>query len=236
MIPKIIHYCWFGGSELPHSVRMCIETWKKVCPEYKIVRWDESNFDVKCHPFVKAAYDAKAWAFVTDYARLKVVYENGGIYLDTDVELIKKLDDLLQNKCYFGLQQHGLLCATGLGFGSEKGTNVLRVLMDSYDEITFNSDDKLSMSCPILNTKILMKLGYKQEDTTKVFRNEEFTIYPPCYFDPYSTQTNSDIFCDDTYSIHHYSASWCSFPQRLKRRIALLIGENRLIKLKKLFS
>ena len=84
MIPKIIHYCWFGGNPLPTDVKRCIESWKKMCPDYEIKRWDESNFDVNAHPFTKAAYEAKAWAFVSDYARLKVVCDNGGIYLDTD--------------------------------------------------------------------------------------------------------------------------------------------------------
>lgn len=91
MIPKIIHYCWFGGNSLPSDVLKCIKTWEKYCPDYEIKRWDESNFDVNSHPFIKAAYESKAWAFVSDYARLKVVYENGGIYLDTDVELLKNL-------------------------------------------------------------------------------------------------------------------------------------------------
>ncbi len=91
MIPKMIHYCWFGGKPLPKDVLDCIKTWKKYCPDYEIKRWDESNFDVNSHPFMKAAYEAKAWAFVSDYARLKVVYDNGGIYLDTDVELLKNL-------------------------------------------------------------------------------------------------------------------------------------------------
>lgn len=90
MIPKIIHYCWFGGKELPIEVKKCIASWRKMCPDYEIIRWDESNFDVGQHPFVREAYKAKVWAFVSDYARLKVVYDNGGIYLDTDVELRKK--------------------------------------------------------------------------------------------------------------------------------------------------
>ena len=89
MIPKIIHYCWFGGKELPIEVKKCIASWRKMCPDYEIIRWNESNFDVGQHPFVREAYKAKVWAFVSDYARLKVVYDNGGIYLDTDVETLR---------------------------------------------------------------------------------------------------------------------------------------------------
>ena len=91
MIPKVIHYCWFGGKPIPNDVKKCINSWKKKCGDYEIKCWNESNFDVNAHPFTKAAYEAKAWAFVSDYARLKVVYDHGGIYLDTDVELLKKL-------------------------------------------------------------------------------------------------------------------------------------------------
>ena len=236
MLPKKIHYCWFGGSELPSSVKHCIDSWRQMCPDYEIIRCDESNFDVYSHPFMKAAYESKSWAFVSDYARLKVVYENGGIYLDTDVELIKKLDGLLQEKCYFGLQQMENLCATGLGFGAEKGSRIVKEMMDCYNDIEFNADDKLSISCPILNTKVLINNGYKQTSITEVFRNEEFTVYPSCYFDPFSTITKTDILCDETYSIHHYSASWCSFTQRMKRKLVCFVGEKRFIKIRKWFG
>ena len=126
MIPKIINYCWFGKNPLPTSVKKCINSWKKYCPDYKIIQWDETNFDVKSNMFVKEAYEAKAWAFVSDYARLKVKYENGGIYFDTDVELVKNLDFLLKNSAYIGIQQSEYLCNTGLGFGAEKGILLLK--------------------------------------------------------------------------------------------------------------
>lgn len=94
MIPKVIHYCWFGNNPLPNDVKKCIKSWEKYCPDYEIKRWDEHNFDVYQNEFIKSAYDAKAWAFVSDYARLKIIYDEGGIYLDTDVELQKNLDGL----------------------------------------------------------------------------------------------------------------------------------------------
>ena len=110
MIPKVIHYCWFGGNPLPKDVKKCIKSWKKYAPDYEIIEWNEYNFDINCHPFVKTAYEAKAWAFVSDFARLKVIYDNGGIYFDTDVELVKNPDFLLENQCYIGVQQSGHLC------------------------------------------------------------------------------------------------------------------------------
>ena len=98
MIPKVIHYCWFGNNPLPFEVKKCIDSWKKICPDYEIKRWDETNFDVYQNDFIKSAYGSKAWAFVSDYARLKIVYDEGGIYLDTDVELKKSLDELRKNE------------------------------------------------------------------------------------------------------------------------------------------
>ena len=103
MIPKVIHYCWFGGSELPEYVERCIQSWKKFCPDYQIKRWDESNYNFEKYPFCREAYEKKKWAFVSDVARLDIVYSEGGIYLDTDVELIKSLDDLLIEHAFMGL-------------------------------------------------------------------------------------------------------------------------------------
>ena len=124
MIPKVIHYCWFGNNPLPFEVKKCIDSWKKICPDYEIKRWDETNFDVYQNDFIKSAYESKAWAFVSDYARLKIVYDEGGIYLDTDVELKKSLDELRKNEGFFAIQQEGHYCATGLGFGAKKENEI----------------------------------------------------------------------------------------------------------------
>ena len=132
MIPKIINYCWFGGNELPKETQKCIASWKKYCPDYQIIEWNESNFDIHCHPFVESAYNSKAWAFVSDYARLKVIYDNGGIYLDTDVRILKNLDFLLQNEMYIGIQQQGEYCNTGLGFGAYKHHPIVKQMMEKY--------------------------------------------------------------------------------------------------------
>jgi hypothetical protein len=128
MIPKVIHYCWFGGKPLPLDVEQCIRSWKKFCPDYEIRQWNESNYDVGKHPFMKAAYETGSWAFVSDYARLDIIYNHGGVYLDTDVELLKDLQPLLELDCYFGMQQDRNLIATGLGFGAVKGHGIAIVL------------------------------------------------------------------------------------------------------------
>ena len=210
MIPKIIHYCWFGGNPLPTDVKRCIESWKKMCPDYEIKRWDESNFDVNAHPFTKAAYEAKAWAFVSDYARLKVVCDNGGIYLDTDVELLKNLDSLREYQCYIGVQQAGHLCNTGLGFGATKSNPVVQQMLRKYDEIVFSEERKTEF----------VNLG-------------RTLVLPPKYLDPIAPGEGMKLLrCEDTISIHHYSASWMGNKTRLKRRIIRIIGQENVSKIK----
>lgn len=234
MIPKTIHYCWFGGKPLPKDVLNCIDSWKKYCPDYEIKQWDESNFDVNIHPFMKAAYEAKAWAFVSDYARLKVVYDNGGIYLDTDVELLKNLDFLLENQCYIGIQQGGFLCNTGLGFGAEKSSPVVQKMLACYDSISFWEQEKNKIACPRLNDKIIRSFG--KVSNTEVTYLSNVTIYPPQCFDPISTGNSKYLLCDESISIHHYAASWTGNKNRLKRKLVCLFGEHNYYKLKKFFG
>lgn len=226
MIPKKIHYCWFGKKPLPKEVIKCIKSWEKFCPDYEIIRWDETNFDIECSPFVKKAYSEKAWAFVSDYARLKIIYDSGGIYLDTDVELIKNLDFLLNNECYIGVQQNESLCNTGLGFGAIKGNSVVYEMLKEYDNITFNIERKLEIACPYLNSKVLARKGF-------IFSNEiqeveGAVVYPPQYFDPLSPgEKMKNLYCEDTISIHHYSASWMSKRIRIKRKFVRMIGQDK---------
>ncbi len=232
MIPNIIHYCWFGGKSLPLDVKKCIKSWEKKCPGYKIKQWDEGNFNINCHPFARDAYKAKAWAFISDYARLKIIYENGGIYLDTDVELLKNLDFLRLNKFYIGVQQYGHLCTTGLGFGAVKDCPVILQMMNQYNEISFNEERKENFACPVLNNKVLEDMGY-------IYSNEpvkigEFLILPPRYLDPVAPGDGlQNLLCEDTVSIHHYSASWMGRKTMLKRKIMRVIGQEHINTLKK---
>lgn len=231
MIPKIIHYCWFGEKPLPSEVKECIKSWKEKCPDYQIKCWTEQNFDVQAHPFTKAAYEAKAWAFVSDYARLKAVYDNGGIYLDTDVELLKNLDELLYSECYIGIQQADNYCTTGLGFGATQHNKVVLMMMRKYDDLIFSEEDMSSIACPKLNDSIIRSLG--TVDNQNITHLKDVTVYPSYYFDPYGGNL---LMCSDTVSAHHYSASWTKGSQRLKRKIARIIGTGRIIKLKKLLG
>lgn len=232
MIPKKIHFCWFGGSPLPKDVNQCIRSWEKYCPDYEIIRWDESNVDLDSHPFLKSAYKAKAWAFVSDYVRLKIIYEHGGIYLDTDVEVIRNLDELLKNSCFVGVQQTKGWIATGLGFGAEAGNSMVKAMLDEYDELIYVEENKGKYMCPLLNTDAFVKYGYVFTD--EIIFVEGAAVYPPRYFDPYTSGSGMDLMCEDTYSIHHYSATWTSGKQRAKRRFARFIGEKNIIRIKKI--
>lgn len=236
MIPKTIHYCWFGNKKISRELQKYMKSWKKYCPDYNIIRWDESNFDVNCNEFVKKAYEEKCWAFVTDYARLKIIYENGGIYLDTDVELVRNLDDLLTNDVYFGIQQTDGNIGTGLGFGAIKNSKIIKEMMEVYKERKFDIQNKNNLACPILNTEVLKKYGYKNSDNIEVIDFINTKIYPPQYFDPISPGNTKNLLCRDTYSIHRYTASWTSFSKKIKRKISNIIGQTRINKIKKIMK
>lgn len=138
MIPKIIHYCWFGGNEKSDIIEKCIESWKKYCPNYQIIEWNEKNFDVNCNSYVKDAYEAKKWAFVSDYTRLYAVYKMGGVYLDTDVLLHNKIENLLEYECWLA-QEETRYINTGIGFGAIQGHKLIRKLMESYETGKFSN-------------------------------------------------------------------------------------------------
>lgn len=235
MIPKKIHYCWFGHGKLPMDVEACIKTWKKKCPDYEVMCWNEDNFDVDCHPFIRAAYDARKWAFVSDYARLKIIYDNGGIYLDTDVELVNNLDLLRTYDFYCGYQQLENLLNTGLGFGATEKNAIVKKMLDIYDEIDFDENNMSNIQCPIMNTKVLNEIGFDCADKVQIIDNA--ATFPACYFDPYASGKDvTNLFCDETISIHHYSASWTSGKQRRKRQIARIIGEDKILWIKEVLK
>ena len=225
MIPKVIHYCWFGGAELPELAVRCMDSWRKYCPDYQIVRWDESNFDLEYNQYVKDAYQAKKWAFISDVARLKIIYDNGGIYLDTDVELLKPIDDLLQHRAYMGIENTGSI-NTGLGFGAEPGMPLIGELLDLYNREAFQPDSPVS--CPVVTTALFQKKGY-------VFSNQLQTImdthiYPMDYFAPINLTTRQLHVTQNTYSIHHYLGSWESEEKkkdtRFRVRCCKVFGEK----------
>lgn len=218
MIPKIIHYCWFGGKPLPKEALKCINSWKKYCPDYEIKEWNESNYNLTKNDYVKYCYENKKWAFLTDYVRLDIVYQNGGIYLDTDVELVKPLDDFLCNKCYIGMEQVGTV-NTGQGFGAVKHHKFIKENKDYYEKKPFLNDDgsfKRTICVPI-TTEILKKKGLINKNCIQNLE-DEVVVYPVEYFCPKKLGTNKITITKNTVSIHHFESSWKS-NNRLIRRI-----------------
>lgn len=218
MIPKIIHYCWFGGNAMPPLAEKCIASWKKHCPDYQILRWDEDNIDLSsCPLYVRQAYEAKKWSFVTDYVRLKVVFDRGGIYMDTDVELLRPLDKFLSHSAYFGFEDSGYV-NTGLGFGARKGLPLLQEMMADYEQLPFlQSDGSFDhIPCPKRNTACLLKYGLKQNNTRQLLEGD-ILILPSDYFCPKNYDTGLLTRTRNTHSIHHYDASWFSGEQQHRK-------------------
>lgn len=225
MIPKVIHYCWFGGAELPLLAQQCLESWKKHCPDYRIVEWNEENYPLENAPdYVKEAISAKRWAFATDYIRLDVVYQYGGVYLDTDVELVKSLDPLLEHEAFFGRDRSGEI-STGLGFGAHPGNTCVRLLRDDYIGEHFQTGPVSYdlRPCPQRNKKIFDAYAFSA-DAEEIEETNGVVVYPKAYFAPMDAQTKKIHLTEETYSIHHFAASWKTEREQrsYKRRQALI--------------
>ena len=204
-IPKKIHYCWFGNGEKSELIKKCIASWEKYMPDYEIVEWNEKNFAID-NIYAKEAYELKMYAFVSDYARLKIIYEEGGIYLDTDVELIKSLEPLLKEGGILAFERKSTI-ATGLGFAAEAGNKIVKCMLSAYDSIHFvNNGIQDKTPCPVRNTDCLVKLGLKTDNTKQVIGN--VWIYPQEYFCPIDYDSGKLRITENTYSIHHYGYSW----------------------------
>lgn len=213
MIPKVIHYCWFGGNPIPQKDQEYIASWKRFCPDYEVIEWNETNYDITKNIYMREAYDAKKWGFVPDYARFDIIYNHGGIYLDTDVELVKSLDGLLADKAFIGFENKNYVAA-GLGFGAIKGHETIKALRDFYDELSFVKEDgsyNLTPS-PMYQTDCMVKRGLALENTKQIVA--DITVYPTEYFCPKDNALNNIEITENTYSIHHFNASWFDDKQQ----------------------
>ena len=220
LIPKVIHYCWFGRNPIPEQYKQWMGSWQRYCPDYEIVQWNEDNYDVAKHPYIRQAYEAGKWAFVSDYARLDIVYTHGGIYLDTDVEVLRNLDDLLYQPGFCGVDYNSLLVSTGLGVGARQGLPVLRELRDQYDTISFrNSDGTLNLTpCPVYQTAKLQQHGLQLSGE---FQNiDGLMICPVIVLCGTSGTTGGDYATDRTYLRHHFAGSWTD--EERKRKLSVL--------------
>lgn len=213
VIPKIIHYCWFGRKPMPDKYKIWMESWEKFCPDYEIKEWNEDSYDVTKNEFMYQAYQQKKWGFVSDYARLDIVYRYGGIYLDTDVELVQGLDDLLYQKGFAGFEANGLV-GLGLGFGAIKGLPVIRRMRDDYDGKKFSTENgKInSITCPIVQTEYLEKRGLQQNGEYQIV--DDLTIYPEKMFAAKNLYSRRTQLKNYTKSIHHYEATWFDEEER----------------------
>ncbi len=225
LIPKTIHYCWFGGDPLPEFAKDCIATWKKHCPDYEIIEWNESNFDIGCCNYVREAYEAKKWAFVSDVARLYALVTHGGIYLDTDVELIKPLDDILTYEAVSGFETKDRIAAAVMA--CVKGHPLFVEFLNEYRNSHFvNEDSSYDLTpnvCRITNTCV--KYGLKLDNSLQTIKG--FTLFPSDYFYPKNFETKALTVTDNTYSIHHYDGSW--LPEENKYCAKLMSKYNKVL-------
>ena len=207
MIPKIIHYIWVGGKEKPADIKRCMDTWKKHLEGYKVIEWNESNFDIEQHPFVKAAYEAKKWAYVSDYIRAYAIYNYGGIYLDTDILLLDNFDDFLNNRAFVGFENPNYPFTAA--FGAEKGHPLVKDMLDYYDELDtyhfdFKNNNTISVSDILIN-----KYGCKVGNMYQILK-EGIAVYP------------DTILCnpsEKSVSIHVFTGTWLDEKKAIARKI-----------------
>lgn len=212
MIPKVIHYCWFGHGEMSPIMKKCLKSWKKYCPDYKIIEWNEDNFDIHSNIFVEQAYECKKWAFVTDYVRLYVLNKYGGIYMDTDVEVRKPLDRFLIHQAFSGFESETSV-PTGI-IAAEKGQEAIRMWLSYYDNREYLVDGKPNMNPNVtFMTEMFLEKG--------LILNNEYqeicgmALYPRTYFCPLSVVSIETCITENTYTIHHFTSTWRK-PSELK--------------------
>lgn len=223
MIPKKIHYIWFGGNPLSPLALRCIESWKEQCPDYDIVRWDETNFDISQNRYCRDAYEQGKWAFLSDYARLWVLVHEGGIYMDTDVELLKPLDSFLQEEAFSGFESEGSV-PTGL-MASRKDFPLFVDLLKDYDDRDFIlPDGSLNMTTNVVYiTESCKRNGLILNGEKQTVAG--FTLYPKDYFCPKDYSTKKLEITPNTHAIHHFDGSWLPAELSLYHSKKELMGE-----------
>lgn len=256
MIPKIIHYCWFGRGEMPKLMKKCIKSWKKFCPGWKVVLWNEDTFDVNSNIWTKQAYEARKFAFVTDYVRLKALYEQGGVYMDADVELVQPIDRFLEHEAFSGFENPQSV-PTGI-IAAQAGHPVIKGWLDWYVDRPYLIDGKPNMEPNVsFMTRDLLNRGLVLNDTYQVIGG--FAMYPQTYFCPLHTDTVHHCRTEKTVAIHHFTSTWRTpkgikdmkkakfhttwlyqtweqikvLPQKTFRKI---FGDNAMEKLKRIFG
>ena len=238
-IPRIIHYCWFGGKEKPEIVKRCIKSWKDILVDYEIKEWNESNFDINSNLFVKQAYEAGKFAFVSDFVRVNALYNYGGIYLDTDVEVFKSFDDLLDNDSFWGFAEMNYIATSTIG--CKKGYYLIKEFLSKYDDKKFifeNGQENLETNVSIVS-EIISSLGVEMNNKYQKIEGLA-TFYPQEYFSPYDYINCYSKATSNTYAIHHFYKSWLPTSVKIKsvikKVIAKFIGGERIAKLRNAIS
>lgn len=217
MIPKIIHYIWFGDKPLNKLSKKCIKSWKKYCPDYKIMLWNENNFDVNMFEYTKEAFELKSWAFLSDVVRLYALVSYGGVYMDTDVEVIKSIDNFLDKKAFSGFENEKNI-PTGI-MACEQNFPLFKKLLDDYkNRHLIRKDGLIDRTTNVQTiTKILKNYGFTPNNE---YQNiEGLELFPNDFFCPKDYKTLKINKTDNTYTIHHFNASWCTKKERFFRKI-----------------
>lgn len=240
MIPKIIHYCWFGRGPLPELAQKCIASWKKYLPDYEIKEWNEDNFDVNIIPYTAEAYKAKKYAFVSDYARFWILYRYGGIYFDTDVEVIRPIDDIIEKGNFMGFETDPkpqlkadaseASVNPGLGMGVAPGLGIIKKMLDYYEgrHFEFVPGGIGQLTIVHIATEVLLKSGLKLQQGIQQVDN--IWIYPAEYFCPINLKTDRIHVKPNTRTIHHYAGTWQDKHFSFKELIKKVLPERLLLK------
>lgn len=233
MIPKIIHYCWFGRNPLPPLAIKCIESWKRILPEYEIKEWNEDNFDLDMYQYAREAYDNRKFAFVTDIVRLYALFNEGGVYMDTDVEILKPLDPFLHHAAFSGFESENSF-PTGL-MAAEKGSKWAKDNLEWYNDKHFVKDDETldTTTNVVIIMKVLEKYHFKLDNTYQEVSGY-FTIYPKEYFCPKDYDTKKIHLTDNTVAIHHFDGSWHSKSDKMKELLCKILGTKLYFSLLKI--
>ncbi len=228
MIPKVIHYCWFGKKPLPALALKCIKSWKKFLPDYEIKEWNETNFDVNIIPYTQEAYQAGKYAFVSDYARFWILYHYGGLYFDTDVEVIKNMDDIIARGPFMGCESEAsdtsvASVAPGLGLGVNPGLGLYKEFLDLYANLHFKDKDGKLNTKTIVDYTTTLLVQHGLTSSNEIQEVAGVTIYPKCYFNPWKNFAELEI-TEKAFSIHHCAGSWATPKKRLHKKIRQIIG------------
>ena len=234
LIPKKIHYCWFSGNPIPEPLQMCIDSWKKYCPDYEIIRWDESNYDVEKNLYMKQAYEHQKWGFIPDFARLDILYQHGGIYLDTDVELLRNLNELLCQPAFCSTEKWGTV-NTGGSSGAAPGNPIIKKMLDFRKDALFLQEDGTFnlTTCGYYETLPLVANGFKSNGETQIIASGQMVVYASEFFQPFDYMSGETHTTKNTFSIHHFSGTWLgpmAAKEREKTRRKFQEFQKRLIK------